>query len=167
VYQGCGPKVNGRFEKRSGTHLSAAKTRISTFFDMMTHLLVHLMEELFICGPIHTRWMYPIERYLKTLKGYVRNKARLEGSMAKGYALEEALGFWTKYLQDFIATTQHVWDEKEDPMTYHEVLEGGGRPQIMNANVRDMAHSFVLRNVKLMANWCNSNYWIPSHFDEY
>lgn len=107
VYQGCGPKLNGKFEKKSGSHLSVVKQEFpSSFFDMMTHLLVYIMEELFICGPIHTRWMYPIESYFKTLKGYVRNKARLEGSMAKGYALEEALGFWTKYLQDFIATTR-------------------------------------------------------------
>jgi hypothetical protein len=41
------------------------------FFDVMTHFLVHLIEELDICGPIHVRWMYPMERYLKTLKGYV------------------------------------------------------------------------------------------------
>jgi hypothetical protein len=39
--------------------------------------------------------MYPIERYLKTLKGYVQNKARPEGRMAEGYALEEVLGFCT------------------------------------------------------------------------
>jgi hypothetical protein len=25
------------------------------FFDIMTHLLVHLVEELKICGPVHTR----------------------------------------------------------------------------------------------------------------
>jgi hypothetical protein len=44
--------------------------------------------------------MYPIKRYFKTLKGFVWNKARLEGSMVEGYALEEALGFYTKYIQD-------------------------------------------------------------------
>jgi len=65
------------------------------FFDVMTHLLVHLVEELELCGLVHTRWMYPTERYLKTLKRFVRNKARPEGSMVKGYALEEALGFCT------------------------------------------------------------------------
>jgi hypothetical protein len=27
-------------------------------FDVMTHLVVHLVEELDLCGPIHTRWMY-------------------------------------------------------------------------------------------------------------
>jgi hypothetical protein len=35
---------------------------------------------------------------MKTLKGHVRNKAKLEGSMAKGCALEEALGFYREYL---------------------------------------------------------------------
>ena len=64
-----------------------------SFFDPMTHLLVHLVEELHICGLVHSRWMYPLERYMKSLKGFVRNKARPEGGMAEGYALEEALGW--------------------------------------------------------------------------
>ncbi|KAL3698568.1 hypothetical protein R1sor_012644 [Riccia sorocarpa] len=37
------------------THLPPA------FFDNMTHLLIHLVEELGMCGPVHCRWMYPIE----------------------------------------------------------------------------------------------------------
>ncbi len=40
------------------------------------------------------------------------NKARLEGSMVEGYALEEALGFCTKYIQDFTAMKRQVWDAK-------------------------------------------------------
>jgi len=44
-------------------------------FDIMTHLVVHIVKELELCGSIHTRWMYPMERYIKTLKGYVRNMA--------------------------------------------------------------------------------------------
>jgi hypothetical protein len=42
-----------------------------TTFDVMTHLVVHIVEELDLCGPIHTRWMYPIEWYMKALKGYL------------------------------------------------------------------------------------------------
>ncbi len=30
------------------------------FFDVMSHLTLHIVEELDICGPILTRWMYPI-----------------------------------------------------------------------------------------------------------
>ncbi len=69
-----------------------------SFFDIMTHLLFHLVEELEICGLVHACWMYPIECYMKTLKGYVWNKVRLEGNMVEGYALEEALGFCIEYL---------------------------------------------------------------------
>ncbi len=72
-----------------------------SFFDVMTHLLVHLVEEMELCSLVHTRWMYLVEHYLKTLKGFVKNKTRPEISMAEGYALKEALGFSTKYLQDF------------------------------------------------------------------
>jgi hypothetical protein len=56
-----------------------------SFFDIMTHLPYHLVEELDLCGPVITRWMYPVERYMKTLKGYVWNMARPEASMAEGY----------------------------------------------------------------------------------
>jgi len=39
------------------------------FFDIMIHLIVHLMREIRICGPVFLRWMYPVERYMKILKG--------------------------------------------------------------------------------------------------
>ena len=33
----------------------------SSFFDIMVHLIVHLVREIRFCGPVHLRWMYPIE----------------------------------------------------------------------------------------------------------
>jgi hypothetical protein len=56
----------------------------------MTHVVIHLIDELELCGPMHIRWMYPIERAMKNLKGYVHNMAKLEGFMAKGYIVDEA-----------------------------------------------------------------------------
>ncbi|GJR70495.1 uncharacterized protein Tco_0016560 [Tanacetum coccineum] len=50
-------------------------------------------------GPVYMRWMYPFERYMKKLKNYVRNKAKLEGSIAEGYVAEEALTFCSHYLK--------------------------------------------------------------------
>jgi len=32
-----------------------------TFFEIMTHLIIHLVEDLDMCGPIHTKWMFSIE----------------------------------------------------------------------------------------------------------
>ena len=67
-------------------------------FDIVMHLTIHLVEEVFLCSPVATRWMYPIERYLKGLKSYIKNRERLEGNMAHGYLRNESLGYLTKYL---------------------------------------------------------------------
>jgi len=44
----------------------------SSFFDIMVHLVVHLVREVRLCGPMYLRWMYSIERYMKILKRYVK-----------------------------------------------------------------------------------------------
>nr|GEW73522.1 hypothetical protein [Tanacetum cinerariifolium] len=62
-------------------------------FDIMIHLVIHLPLEALEGGPIRPRWMFPFERYMKKLKGYVRNKAKPKGSIAEGYVAEEALTF--------------------------------------------------------------------------
>ena len=33
-----------------------------SFFAVMVHLLIHLPTECKLGGPVHSRWMYPIER---------------------------------------------------------------------------------------------------------
>jgi len=69
-----------------------------SFFTVMVHLIVHLVEDAKLGGPVQYRWMYPIERYLGKLKSYVRNKAQAEGSIAEGYMAEESLTFCSRYL---------------------------------------------------------------------
>ncbi|BAT89774.1 hypothetical protein VIGAN_06083000, partial [Vigna angularis var. angularis] len=64
----------------------------------MVHLIVHLVEDVKLGGPVQYRWMYPIERYLGKLKSYVHNKAQAEGSKAEGYMVEECLTFCSRYL---------------------------------------------------------------------
>ena len=65
----------------------------------MIHLTVHLNKEARLCGPVHFRWMYPFERYMKTLKDYVRNCARPEGCIAENYLAEESMRFFGHFLQ--------------------------------------------------------------------
>ena len=116
------------------------------FFDIMSHLPYHLVEEAFLCGPVHTRWMYPYERYFKTVKGYVRNLAKPEGSIAQGYQVEQALGFITKYMSEYSVTTRRVWDDKEEPSMVDEILEGKGKPKLLSEELRSAMHDFVLDN---------------------
>jgi hypothetical protein len=121
-----------------------------SFFDIMTHLPYYLVQELDLCGPVSTRWMYHVERYMKTLKGYVRNMARPEASMAEGYLKDECLGFVIEYLQRFDVVHRRVWDAEEEYGDAEEVLEGTGKPYLMTPELRDIAHEYVLRNISVM-----------------
>lgn len=47
------------------------KMFLPSFFTIMVHLIIHLIHEVRLGGPVHYRWMYPIERYLVRLKSYV------------------------------------------------------------------------------------------------
>lgn len=121
-----------------------------SFFDIMTHHPYHLVQELDLCGPVSARWMYPIERYMKTLKSHVRNMARPEACMAEGYLKDECIGFVTEYLQSFEATDRRVWDADEEYGDAEDVLQGAGKPYVMTVVLRDLAHRYVLSNVSCM-----------------
>ena len=114
------------------------------FFDVMQHTLVHLVDELEVCGPVGGRWMYPCERYLGALKSFVRSKAHPEASMANGYAAEEALGFCTEYLNLHTHTKRHVWESKEEQGMRGSVVEGRGRIRTLSTSDVAMAHDYVL-----------------------
>jgi hypothetical protein len=66
----------------------------------MTHLLVHLVEEIRILGPVFLHDMFPFERFMGVLKKYVRNRSRLEESISKGYGTEEVIEFCVDFLPD-------------------------------------------------------------------
>ncbi|XP_025647406.1 uncharacterized protein [Arachis hypogaea] len=71
-----------------------------SFFTIMVHLTVHLVEEVRLGGLVQYRWMYPIERYLCRLKQFVRNRSQPEGSIVEGYLSEEILVFCSRYLDN-------------------------------------------------------------------
>ncbi|XP_012833436.1 PREDICTED: uncharacterized protein LOC105954308 [Erythranthe guttata] len=73
-----------------------------SFFDIMVHLVVHLGREARLCGPVHFRWMYPFERYMKILKDYVRNSAQPEGCIAESYLAEECVRFCSEFLKNSV-----------------------------------------------------------------
>ena len=69
-----------------------------SFFDIMVHLVVHLVREVRLCGLVYLRWMYPVEQYMKILKGYVKNHYHPEASMIERYIAEESIEFCSEYM---------------------------------------------------------------------
>ncbi|MCL8568105.1 DUF4218 domain-containing protein [Proteus mirabilis] len=94
-------------ESLSGLQIDVVQCLVSfellfppSFFNIMTHLLVHLVEEIRILGPVFLHNMFPFERFMGVLKKYVRNRARPEGSISKGYGTEEVIEFCVDFLPD-------------------------------------------------------------------
>ena len=69
-----------------------------SFFNIMTHVLVHLVDEIVILGPVFLHNMFPFERFMGVLKKYVRNRARPEGSISMGHQTEDVIGFCVDFI---------------------------------------------------------------------
>ncbi|RVW70445.1 hypothetical protein CK203_058330 [Vitis vinifera] len=118
-----------------------------SFFDIMVHLTVHLVREVRLCGPIYLRWMYPFERFMKVLKGYVRNRNRPEGCIAECYIAEEGIEFCTEYLSNVeaigIPSTSNI-DQKVGASIF------GGHTMKVDSNLWLQAHHYVLENTTII-----------------
>ncbi len=115
-----------------------------SFIDIMIHLTVHLVRETQLCGPAYMRWMYPFERYMKILKGYVKNRSRPEGCIAERYIVEEAVEFCTEYLSDVehsigLPQSRHTGRSAGQGITGLEILT-------ISRKEWEQAHLYVLHN---------------------
>ena len=68
-----------------------------TFFNAQEHYLIHQVEEIEICGPVHTMSMWMVEKHLKPLKVLIRQRACPEGSMVEGYMVCQSLVYISQY----------------------------------------------------------------------
>ena len=96
----------------------------TSMLTIQTHLLVHIVDELQVVGPVHSRWMFFLERFMKTLKGFVRQRARPEGSMAEGWLVSEALVYISEWLSTVDRDKGLLWSLKEDDRLNGDVLVG-------------------------------------------
>ncbi|XP_073309921.1 uncharacterized protein [Primulina huaijiensis] len=101
------------------------------FFTISVHLTIHLAREARLCGPVQFRWMYPFERFMKTLKGFVKNRARPEGCIAECYLAEERMIFCSAYI-------------KKASTIVEGRLISKGKEKILEDHVLQAAHRYVL-----------------------
>ena len=85
-----------------------------TFFNAQEKYLIHQVEEIELCGLVHTRSMWMVERYLKSLKDFLRHSARLEGSIMQGYMVYRSMVYISQYLQNLAKNINlpRIWHVK-------------------------------------------------------
>ncbi|KAL4038500.1 hypothetical protein IC575_002121 [Cucumis melo] len=116
-----------------------------SFFTIMVHLVVHLVREIEFYGPVHLRWMYPFERYMKVLKTYVRNRNRLEGCMVENYIVEEA----TEFCSEFIVGVSYIGLNSSVIKKNSNVDRALSASSFIRPSKEqlDQAHLYVIQNV--------------------
>jgi hypothetical protein len=124
------------------------------FFDVMVHLAVHLPDQALLRGPVQYGWMYPIERRLGTLKNFVRNRARPEGSIVEAYVASDTLTFCSRYMADIDSRFNMVDDSAPEKPLHGDItvfnhsatLVGADRSQYVPDAVLNKLIWYVLNN---------------------
>ncbi|MCO5552491.1 hypothetical protein L7F22_006003 [Adiantum nelumboides] len=95
----------------------------TSFFDTQVQLLIHLVDAIELGGVVSARWMFWAERFMGVLKGYVRQKARPEGSMVKGWMLEECMYYVCEYLERTDFEAPRVWTNESSSTMSDELFD--------------------------------------------
>ena len=66
--------------------------------------------------------------------------------MANGYTAEEALGFYTKYLNLQRYTKRHIRELEEEESMKASVVEGGGRVFHISEAEVERAHKYIIHH---------------------
>ncbi|KAL0702381.1 hypothetical protein Bca4012_058503 [Brassica carinata] len=127
----------------------------------MEHLVVHLLYEALLRGPVHNGWMYPYERSMKHLKGKARNLANVEGSIIAGSLTAETSHFTSYYFAPTVRTRKKVPRRYDDcgvaptyaadsvPDIFCQIGRFGGKLKEVwwsSEEDRHSAHTYILLN---------------------
>ena len=95
-----------------------------SFFDIMVHLVVHLVPQIQALGPryLHELWTY--EHFMAILNGYVSTRACPEASMIEGYCTEEAIEFGGPFCNSVLKDQVTIG---LPPLRHEGRLHGSGR----------------------------------------
>ena len=96
----------------------------SAFFNAQEHYLIHQVEEIELCGPVHSRSMWMVERNLKFMKGFVRQRERVEGSMMDGYMVYQNMLYVSEYIPNLVSKLNLLRICDQTPIT---ILKGSTR----------------------------------------
>ena len=114
------------------------------------------MDEVVKVGVVHSRWMCFLERFMKTLKSFVRQRAQPEGSMAEGWLVQESIVYISEFpgRRDVPMPSSVLWhDQKEDERMTSEVPQGKGKDYKMDSTLEENINRFRMLNHPMMEKW--------------
>ena len=106
------------------------------FFNAQEHYLIHQVDEIELYGLVHTRSMWMVERNLKSLKAFVRQRACIEGSMVHLYMVYQSMVYISQYLPNLEKNINLpcIWHVNSINKFEGEVMLGKGRTRKVKVN---------------------------------
>lgn len=99
---------------------------------------------------------------MKTLKGFVRQRAQPEGNMAMGWLVQESLVYITEFLSTFDPDMPRLWSQEEDDRLVGEEPQGKGLVRRMDVALREKINKFCILNSYAMEKWIE-RYTLAKH----
>ena len=89
-----------------------------------------------MCGPVHSRSMWMVERHLKFMKGLVRQQEHSEASMMEGYTVYQNMLYVSEYLPNLASklNLRRICDPDSNNNFEGEYLKGKGRSRKVKVN---------------------------------
>jgi hypothetical protein len=86
-----------------------------SFVDLQAHLLVHLPNEVELFEVRSCHFIFFLERYMKKMNGFVRQREKVEDSMEEGYIVYKSFYYANEYINQINDTTRSfIWDNHQD-----------------------------------------------------
>ena len=107
----------------------------TSFMDLQVHLIIHLVDEVELVGVVSCHWMFFLERYMKKLKGFIRQREKPEGYMVEGYISYESFYYASEYIKQIENTPRVViWDdERDEDKIEGELLQMNGKRRLIKS----------------------------------
>ena len=118
----------------------------TSILTIQMHLLVHMVDEVAVAGTVHSRWMFFLERFMKILKGFARQRARPEGSMAEGWLVQESLVLITEFLGSSDPEMPRLWSQETNIRVIGEQPQGKGVMKKMDNSLQKKINKFFILN---------------------
>ena len=120
---------------------------------MQLHIIVHLVDGIALCDIVHAWWMFFLERFMKTLKGFVRQNVRPAGSMAEGWLIQESLVHIYEFLIQVDRSLSRMWRDEVDIRMASIVPQGKGWSKVMDNEMINNLNHFCWLNSDVMKKW--------------
>ena len=86
----------------------------ASFFNVQEHYIVNILHGIEMCGPVQTRRMFIVERYLKVLKKIVKQKAHPEGSKLQKYLFFKSTVYLTELCNELNIEGPQLCDSNQN-----------------------------------------------------